>query len=62
MWIAIFIATTILATIKWWVARLRFKALLYYIVDKGYTAPTKMELERCISVVTEKTVEEFFRK
>ena len=62
MWIVIFITTTIYVAIKWWAERIKFKALLYYIVDKGYTAPTKEELERCISVATEKTVEKIFRK
>ena len=62
MWTVIFIITTILAIIKWWAERIKFKALLYYIVDKEYTAPTKEELERCISVATEKTVEKIFRK
>lgn len=62
VWTFIFVATTILAVIKWWTERIKFKALLYYIVDKKYTAPTKTELERCISIATEKTVEEIFRK
>lgn len=62
MWTVIFIITTIFAIIKWWVERIKFKALLYYIVDKEHTAPTKEELERCMSVATEKTVEKIFRK
>lgn len=62
MWTVIFIITTIFAIIKWRAERIKFKALLYYIVDKEYTAPTKEELERCISVATEKTVEKIFRK
>lgn len=62
MWTVIFIITTFYAAIKWWAERLKFKALLYYIVDKGYTAPTKAELERCISVAAEKTVEKIFKK
>lgn len=62
MWTTIFIMTTIYVAIKWWTERIKFKALLYYIVDKEYTAPTGEELERCISVVTEKTTEEIFRK
>lgn len=62
MLIAIFIITTIFTVIKWRIERIKFKALLYYIVDKEYTAPTKEDMERCISKVAEKTVEDIFRK
>ena len=58
----IFITTTIFAVIKWQAERVKFKALLYYIVDKEYTAPTKEDLERYIKIAAEKIVEEIFRK
>ena len=62
MWTVIFIMTTIFALIQWRIERIKFKALLYYIVDKEYTAPTKEELERCISVAAGKTVEKIFTR
>lgn len=58
----IFITTTTFAVIKWQAERVKFKALLYYIVDKEYTAPTKEDLERYIKIAAEKIVEEIFRK
>lgn len=44
------------------IENIKFSALLYYIVEKGYTEPTKEEMERCIDIVSKKTVDEWFRK
>lgn len=44
------------------IENIKFSALLYYIVEKGYTEPTKEEMERCIDIASKKTVDEWFRK
>ena len=44
------------------IENIKFSALLYYIVEKGYTEPTKEEMERCIDIVSNKTVNEWFMK
>ena len=31
------------------------------MVDKGYTAPTQREIEQCISIVTQKTIEDWIK-
>ena len=62
MWTVLFVITTIVFVVKWWIGKVMFKSLLYFIVDKGYTEPTKKELEQCIDIVTKKTVEEWFKK
>ncbi|MBS7209351.1 MAG: hypothetical protein KH034_02865 [Lachnospiraceae bacterium] len=58
----IFLITTIVALIKWWIERIKFNAIIYYIADKEYTAPTKEELEQCIKIVAQKTTESIFKK
>lgn len=52
MWTAIFIITTVVATVKWWIEKVKFTAIVYYIVEKGYTEPTKEEMERCIDIAS----------
>ena len=58
----IFIITTVIATVQWWIERVKFTAIVYYIVEKGYTEPTKEEMERCIDVASKEAVEKWFRK
>lgn len=55
------IAATILFMIKWGIERTRIKALMYFIVDRGYTPPTKQEMMECIKIVTQKTVEKWIK-
>lgn len=61
---ALTIAVTMIVTavIVRFVERVKLAALAYYIVEKGYTEPTKEEMERCIGIVSNKTVEEWFKK
>lgn len=37
------------------------RAVFYFMVDKGYTAPTQREIEQCISIVTQKTIEDWIK-
>jgi len=55
------IAATILFMTKWGIERTRIKALMYFIVDRGYTPPTKQEMMECIKIVTQKTVEKWIK-
>lgn len=57
--VATMIAT---ATVVRFIERVKFTALLYYIVEKEYTEPTKEEMERCIDIVSKETVDEWFRR
>lgn len=57
----VFLITTIIAMLKWWLEKVKFKAIVYYIVDKEYTAPTKKELEQYIKLVAQKETEDFLR-
>ena len=34
---------------------------MYFIVDRGYTPPTKQEMMECIKIVTQKTVEKWIK-
>ena len=45
--IAIFFA------VKSWRTAVILRAVFYFMVDKGYTAPTQREIEQCISIVTQ---------
>ena len=62
-WVALLIsiAATILFMTKWGIERTRIKALMYFIVDRGYTPPTKQEMMECIKIVTQKTVEKWIK-
>lgn len=62
MWTILFLVMTIVFLIKWKISELTFKALIYYIVEKGSTVPTKRELEQCITIVVKETVEAVFGK
>ena len=45
MWLAICYAATIaIVALKWFKERIRFTAIIYYIVEKGYTPPSRDEL------------------
>lgn len=44
MALLISIVATILFMTKWGIERTRTKALMYFIVDRGYTPPTKQEM------------------
>ena len=62
-WMALLIsiAATILFMTKWGIERTRTKALMYFIVDRGYTPPTKQEMMECIKIATQKTVEKWIK-
>lgn len=66
MWIAIctiaFIVIIVALSAKCWCERVKCKAVIYYMVDNGCTAPTESDMERCIRIVTEKTVNELFKR
>lgn len=62
MWNAMVIAIIIVLAAKWMMERIRFKALIYYLVEKEYTAPTMEELEQCISTVVKKTLDDIIKK
>ena len=51
----------ILFMAKWGIERTRTKALMYFIVDRGYTPPTEQEMMECIKIVTQKTVEKWIK-
>lgn len=61
MALLISIAATILFMTKWGIERTRIKALMYFIVDRRYTPPTKQEMMECIKIVTQKTVEKWIK-
>lgn len=62
-WMALLISivATILFMTKWGIERTRIKALMYFIVDRGYTPPTKQEMMECIKIVSQKTVEKWIK-
>lgn len=60
MWTVIFMITTIVFVVKWYAEKIKFKAVIYYIVDKEYTAPSRYDLEQYISIVARKTAEDIF--
>lgn len=62
MWTTIFLITTIVFAFKWLVERIKFTAVIYYIVDKGYTAPTKESLGQCIDIVVKETMKDIIKK
>lgn len=61
MALLISIVVIILFMAKWGIERTRTKALMYFIVDRGYTPPTKQEMMECIKTVTQKTVEKWIK-
>lgn len=61
MELLISIVVIILFMAKWGIERTRPKALMYFIVDRGYTPPTEQEMMECIKIVTQKTVEKWIK-
>ena len=61
MELLISIVVIILFMTKWGIERTRIKALMYFIVDRGYTPPTKQEMMEGIKIVTQKTVEKWIK-
>ena len=55
------ICIAIFFAVKSWGTAVTLKAVLYFIVDKGYTAPSQREIEQCISIVTQKTIEDWIK-
>ena len=55
------ICIAIFFAVKSWRTAVALKAVLYFIVDKGYTAPTQREIEQCISIVAQKTIEDWIK-
>lgn len=58
------IVATMIATaaVVRFIARIKITALVYYIVEKGYTEPTKEEMERCIDIASKKAIDKWFRR
>ena len=61
MELLISIVVIILFMAKWGIERTRTKALMYFIVDRGYTPPTEQEMMERIKIVTQKTVEKWIK-
>ena len=61
MALLISIVVIILFMAKWGIERTRTKALMYFIVDRGYTPPIEQEMMECIKIVTQKTVEKWIK-
>lgn len=61
MELLISIVVIILFMAKWGIERTRTKALMYFIVDRGYTPQTEQEMMECIKIVTQKTVEKWIK-
>ena len=61
MELLISIVVIILFMAKWGIERTRTKALMYFIVDRGYTPPTEQEMMECFKIVTQKTVEKWIK-
>ena len=61
MVLIISIVVAILFALKWFTERIRFTAITYYIVEKGYTPPSRDELMEYIKIVSRKMVEERFK-
>lgn len=55
MCIAIFFA------VKSWRTKVALTAMIYFIVDKGFTAPTQKEMEQYIGIVIKKTIEDWIK-
>lgn len=61
MWTAIIICIAVFFAIKSWRTQIILKAMIYFMVDKGYTAPTQEEIKQYIRLVTKKSVEEWIK-
>lgn len=62
MWLAIcYAAIIVIVELKGFIERIRFTAIIYYIVEKGYTPPSRDELMECIKIVSRKMIEERFK-
>ena len=60
--ILVLFAMMMLFAIKWKIEEIKFEALVYFIVEKEYTEPTEADMERCIKIVVNKTIEKKFKK
>ena len=52
------ICIAIFFAVKSWRTAVILRAVFYFMVDKGYTAPTQREIEQCLSLIhifTERT-------
>ena len=62
MWLAICYAATIaIVALKWFKERIRFTAIIYYIVEKGYTPPSRDELMECIKIFSKIKIEDWLK-
>ena len=62
MWLAIFYAAIIvIVELKGFIERIRFTAIIYYIVEKGYTPPSRDELMECIKIVSKIKIEDWLK-
>ena len=60
--IAVLITGIIVLLIRLFSIKIRFKAFIYFIVDKGYTEPTHEEMVQCIKIVIQKTIEDWAKR
>lgn len=62
MWLAICYAATIaIVALKCFTERIRFTAIIYYIVEKGYTPPSRDELMESIKIVLQRKIEDWLK-
>lgn len=56
--VIIFAVTTVICAIGWFLQRISAKAVLKYIVTKGWPLPTRDELDKCV----DQTIYDLFAK
>ncbi len=62
MWLAIcYAAIIVIVELKGFIERIRFTAIIYYIVEKGYTPPSRDELMECIKIVSKIKIEDWLK-
>ena len=57
-----FILLVLIQSLRLLVRNMQLKAIVYFIVDKGYTEPTTEEMDQCIKIVVRETIKDWFRE
>lgn len=52
--------TTVYCAIKWFNKHILALSIIYYLEKKGYTPPSKEEIEECSEIVTKHVIEDAF--
>ena len=60
--IFLLILLLIIQILRLLVINMQLKAIVYFIVDKGYTEPTTKEMDQCIKIVVRETIKDWFRE